>query len=137
MKDNGVLPMVFGCIFLFWLFSSPVEKKSEPVQPTDGLIEQVQSVSDSMEHSMSKEPEQEQLAIEERKPEILIFVSKTCPPCEKWKRVEMQKFIDAGWKVGIVEVHRFSITPTFEITASETVTHQGYLTFEQAKGKLK
>ncbi len=137
MKDNGVLPMVFGCIFLFWLFSSPVEKKSEPVQPTDGLIEQIQSVSDSMEDSMSQEQEQEQPAIEERKPEILIFVSKTCPPCEKWKRVEMQKFIDAGWSVGIVEVHRFTITPTFEITGSETVTHQGYLTFEQAKGKLK
>lgn len=127
--------MVLGCIFLFWLFSSPVEKKQEPVQSTDGLIEHVQSVSESMEDSMSQE--QEQPAVKERKPEILIFVGKTCPPCEKWKRAEMQKFIDAGWSVGIVEVHRFTITPTFEITGSETVTHQGYLTFEQAKGKLK
>ena len=86
---------------------------------------------------MSQDAKHEQPAIEERKPEILMFVGKTCPPCEKWKRVEMQKFIDAGWKVGIVEVHRFSITPTFEIIGLETVTHQGYLTFEQAKGKLK
>ena len=129
--------MVFGCIFLFWLFSSPAKQQPDAIQRTDGLIEHVQSISDSMEDTMSQELEQEQPAIEKLKPEILIFVGKTCPPCEKWKRVEMQKFIDAGWSVGIVEVHRFTITPTFEFTGSETVTHQGYLTFEQAKGKLK
>ena len=74
---------------------------------------------------------------ENAKPEILMFTGRNCPPCEKWKRTEMQQFIDSGWSVGIVEVHRFTITPTFEITKTETVTHQGYLTFKQAEGMLK
>lgn len=72
------------------------------------------------------------------KPEILIFVSKTCPPCERWKRCEMQKFLDAGWSVGIIEVHRFPITPRYEINANgKQVDHVGYLTFEQAKELAK
>ena len=134
MNDKQGAVLMAAVLFVLWLLFSPVKQDQVPMQPTDGLIEQVEVASDSLNNV-----DQDTAPIEqpEKKPEILIFVSKTCPPCEKWKRVEMQKFIDAGWSVGIVEVHRFSITPTFEITGSETVTHQGYLTFEQAKGKLK
>ena len=72
------------------------------------------------------------------KPEILIFVSKTCPPCEKWKRCEMQRFLDAGWSVGIIEVHRYPITPRYEINANgKQVDHVGYITLEQAKELAK
>jgi len=75
---------------------------------------------------------------EKTKREILIFVSANCPPCEKWKRCEMQKFLDAGWQVGIVEDHPFPITPRFEVSkGSERKEHVGYLTFEQAKGLVK
>jgi hypothetical protein len=67
------------------------------------------------------------------KREILIFVSKNCPPCEKWKRCEMQRFMDAGWAVGIVEVHSYQITPTFEIESGDKkVILKGYTTLEQA-----
>jgi hypothetical protein len=70
---------------------------------------------------------------EKTKREILIFVSKNCPPCEKWKRCEMQRFMDAGWAVGIVEVHSYGLTPTFEIESGDKkATVKGYTTLEQA-----
>jgi hypothetical protein len=70
---------------------------------------------------------------EKTKREVLIFVSKNCPPCEKWKRCEMQRFMDAGWAVGIVEVHSYGLTPTFEIESGEKkATIKGYTTLEQA-----
>jgi hypothetical protein len=70
---------------------------------------------------------------EKTKREVLIFVSKNCPPCEKWKRCEMNRFLDAGWAVGIVEVHSYGITPTFEIESGEKkATIKGYTTLEQA-----
>jgi hypothetical protein len=70
---------------------------------------------------------------EKTKREVLIFVSKNCPPCDKWKRCEMNRFLDAGWAVGIVEVHSYGITPTFEIESGEKkATIKGYTTLEQA-----
>ena len=70
---------------------------------------------------------------EKTKREILIFVSKNCPPCEKWKRCEMQRFMDAGWAVGIVESHSYGLTPTFEIESGDRkATLKGYTTLEQA-----
>ena len=70
---------------------------------------------------------------EKIKREILVFVSANCPPCEKWKRCEMNRFLDAGWAVGIVEVHSYQITPTFEIESGDKkTTRTGYTTLEQA-----
>jgi hypothetical protein len=70
---------------------------------------------------------------EKTKREILVFVSANCPPCEKWKRCEMQRFMDAGWAVGIVEVHSYGLTPTFEIESGDKkATRTGYTTLEQA-----
>jgi hypothetical protein len=70
---------------------------------------------------------------EKTKREILVFVSANCPPCDKWKRCEMQRFMDAGWSVGIVEVHSYGLTPTFEIESGDKkATIKGYATLEQA-----
>lgn len=70
---------------------------------------------------------------EKTKREVLIFVSANCPPCEKWKRCEMQRFMDAGWSVGIVDQHSYGITPTFEIESGDKkATLTGYTTLEQA-----
>jgi protein-disulfide isomerase len=75
---------------------------------------------------------------EKTKREILIFVSANCPPCEKWKRCEMQRFMDAGWAVGIVEVHSYGLTPTFEIESGEKkATIKGYTTLEQAAEAMR
>jgi hypothetical protein len=75
---------------------------------------------------------------EKIKREILIFVSANCPPCEKWKRCEMQRFMDAGWAVGIVEVHSYGLTPTFEVESGDKkATIKGYTTLEQAAEALR
>jgi len=75
---------------------------------------------------------------EKTKREVLIFVSKNCPPCEKWKRCEMNRFLDAGWAVGIVEVHSYGLTPTFEIESGDKkATIKGYTTLEQASEAVR
>ncbi len=75
---------------------------------------------------------------EKTKREILIFVSKNCPPCDKWKRCEMNRFLDAGWAVGIVEVHSYGLTPTFEVESDDKkATLTGYTTLEQAAEALR
>jgi hypothetical protein len=144
--SNGEKRMfaVIGFCFFSWFFGS--NPKPDPTQcdiPSSDLIQQVATVRESL----TVQPQ----AIEDPKPvpspsdkhektkrEIMIFVSANCPPCEKWKRCEMQKFLDAGWQVGIVEDHPFPVTPRFEVSkGSERKDHVGYLTFEQAKGLVK
>jgi hypothetical protein len=144
--SNGEKRMfaVIGFCFFSWFFGS--NPKPDPTQcdiPSSDLIQQVATVRESL----TVQPQ----AIEDPKPvpspsdkhektkrEILIFVSANCPPCEKWKRCEMQKFLDAGWQVGIVEDHPFPVTPRFEVSkGSERKYHVVYLTFEQAKGLVK
>jgi len=93
----------------------PTIKQSLPVQPVDP------------QPSPSDKPH------EKTKREILVFVSANCPPCDRWKRCEMQRFMDAGWSVGIVEQHSYGLTPTFEIeSGGKKVTIKGYTTLEQA-----
>ena len=93
----------------------PTVKQSLPVQPIDPMP------------SPSDKPH------EKTKREILVFVSNNCPPCEKWKRCEMNRFLDAGWAVGIVEIHSYGLTPTFEIESGDKkATRTGYTTLEQA-----
>lgn len=93
----------------------PTVEQSLPVQPIDPMP------------SPSDKPH------EKTKREVLIFVSRNCPPCEKWKRCEMNRFLDAGWAVGIVEVHSYGLTPTFEIQSGDNkATRTGYTTLEQA-----
>jgi hypothetical protein len=105
------------------------------------LIQQVATVRESLTVQPAPVDDPKPIPSPSDKPlklEVLVFVSKNCPPCEKWKRCEMQKFLDAGWQVGIVEDHPFPVTPRFEVSkGSERKDHVGYLTFEQAKGLVK
>ena len=136
--------MVLGLFSLLWLFSE-APKKVDPI-PVDGLIEVVATVKESLtvepeptsKQSLQVQPVDPQPSPsdkphEKTKREILIFVSKNCPPCEKWKRCEMQRFMNAGWAVGIVDQHSYGITPTFEIESGDKkATIKGYTTLEQA-----
>jgi hypothetical protein len=98
------------------------------------LIEEVATVKESFTvEPIDPQPSPSDKPHEKTKREILIFVSKNCPPCEKWKRCEMQRFMDAGWAVGIVEVHSYGLTPTFEVESGDKkTTIKGYTTLEQA-----
>ena len=143
-----------SCLVVFCLFWWAFQEKPDPTQcdlPNPELIEQVATVKESF--TVEDEPTVKQSSTvqpvdpqpspsdkphEKTKREILIFVSANCPPCEKWKRCEMQRFMDAGWSVGIVEVHSYGLTPTFEIESDDKkATIKGYTTLEQAAEALR
>lgn len=144
---------LIGCCLFFWLFGS--SPKPDPTQcdiPTSSseLIAAVDSMrtptkthksSDVHETDFASiQPSPSDRAHEKIKREILVFVSKNCPPCERWKREQMQRFLDAGWSVGIVEAgqHSKPITPSYELSQDgKTVESVGYMTLEQAAEKLR
>jgi len=145
--EKGMFAVIGLCVFSWFFGSSP---KPDPTQcdiPSSDLIERLKISYDL--YQAKKKIDQLEKKIEDPKPipspsdklskvEVLVFVSKNCPPCERWKRCEMQKFLDAGWQVGIVEDHPFPVTPRFEVSkGSDRKDHVGYLTFEQAKGLVK
>jgi hypothetical protein len=139
--EKGMFAVIGLCLFSWFFGSSP---KPDPTQcdiPSSDIAGQVATVRESLTVQPVPVDEPKPIPSPSDKPlklEVLVFVSKNCPPCEKWKRCEMQKFLDAGWQVGIVEDHPFPITPRFEVSkGSERKDHVGYLTFEQAKGLVK
>lgn len=144
MSDDKGGSLVFILLLLvcgaLWM-NQPSVPKLDFTQPVDGLIEQVASVEDSLQHipdvgemvdpSPSDKPKPS-------KPEIIIFTSKSCPPCERWKRCEAPKFEANGWKVAYCEDHNYGLTPTFLITENgRTIERVGYFTFEQLQEVLK
>jgi hypothetical protein len=139
--EKGMFAVIGLCLFSWFFGSSP---KPDPTQcdiPSSDLAQQVATVRESLTVQPAPIEDPKPIPSPSDKPlkiEILVFVSKNCPPCEKWKRCEMQKFLDAGWSVGIVEDHPFPVTPRFEVSRnSERKEHVGYLSFEQAKGLVK
>ncbi len=135
-----MVAMLFG---LFWLCSEPAKKPTQcDLLDSKPLIEEVAKVefiAPPKESDPRPSPQPSPSDKHEKtKREILIFVSKNCPPCEKWKRCEMQRFMDAGWAVGIVEVHSYGLTPTFEIESDgKKATIKGYTTLEQASEAVR
>jgi hypothetical protein len=142
--EKGMFAVIGLCLFSWFFGSSP---KPDPTQcdiPSIDLVEQVATVRDSLTVQPAPIEDPKPIPSPSDKPskiEILVFVApkgQKCEPCERWKRCEMQKFLDAGWSVGIVEDHPFPVTPRFEVSkGSERKEHVGYLTFEQAKGLVK
>ena len=134
---------------LLWT-NQPSTPKPDFTQPVDGLIEQVASVEDSLSHSVDANKMADHIPDvtkmvdpspsdkPKQKPEIIIFTSASCPPCERWKRCEAPKFEANGWKVAYCEDHPYPRTPTFLITENgRTVEKVGYFTFEELREVLK
>ena len=134
--------MILGCLFLAWFFSS---SKPDPVsiEPTDGLVEQVEVVKDSLTTEPIENLEKfdhiggATKKVEDKK-EIVIFTRANCPPCDKWKKIEQPKFERAGWKVAYCSDHSYGLTPTFIIESKgKQVEHRGYLAFDKIDEVLK
>jgi hypothetical protein len=153
MSDEKGGSIVFILIVLvcglLWT-NQPSAPKSDFTQPVDGLIEQVASVEDSLSHSVDANKMADHIPDvtkmvdpspsdkPKQKPEIIIFTSSSCPPCERWKRCEAPKFESNGWKVAYCEDHPYPRTPTFLLTENgRTVEKVGYLTFEELREVLK
>lgn len=134
--------MILACLFLAWLFL-PTKPDPVSIQPTDGLVEQVAVVKDSL----TTEPIENLDELDhigdatkkvEAKKEIVIFTRANCPPCDRWKKIEQPKFERAGWKVAYCEQHNYGLTPTFLIDANgRQVEHRGFLTFDKIDEVVK
>jgi hypothetical protein len=152
-KGSPILLILAALCFVYWAsFPTPPDPTQCDLLDTTPLIETMREASKTLESSRVPEADFGNMPNhigdankkvdpspspsdkhEKTKREILVFVSANCPPCEKWKRCEMQRFMDAGWSVGIVEVHSYGLTPTFELKSGDKkATLTGYATLEQA-----
>jgi hypothetical protein len=166
MNEKGVAIVIGTCLVLVWLFGGTPAKKVEPI-PVDGLIESVASVRELTTllpgkmglilHSVETENHSPGVSKtvsnssetpnsspspsdrhEKAKREIIIFTSKNCPPCDRWKRCEQAKFEADGWTVAYCEDHNYPLTPHFLIESSNKQTeHRGYLPFERIDEVVK
>lgn len=149
MNEKGVAIVIGTCLVLVWLFGGQPAKKVEPI-PVGGLIEVMQRASETLEIQHGHEtdfasidhiPDATKMVDpqpspsdrhEKAKREIIIFTSKNCPPCDRWKRCEQAKFEADGWTVAYCEDHNYPLTPHFLIESSNKQTeHRGYLPFER------
>ena len=137
--------MILACLFLAWLFTS---SKPEPVsiQPTDGLVDQVATVKNSLtvqdapvvKQSLTPDHIGDDTKMVEAKKEIVIFTRANCPPCDRWKKIEQPKFERDGWRVAYCDQHNYGLTPTFIIEAGgKQVEHRGYLAFDKISEVVK
>jgi hypothetical protein len=138
-EKGGPVIMVALLLGLFWFCSEP---QKDPTQcdllDSKPLIEEVAKVEFV---ATPKEPDPmpspSDKPHEAVKREILVFLApkdQKCEPCDRWKRCEMQRFIDAKWDVAIFdEPHNYGRTPTFEVKSGDKkATLTGYTTLEQA-----
>ena len=156
MSDEKGGSIVFILIVLvcgiLWT-NQPSTPKADFTQPVDGLIGQVATVKDfaaiadhhetdfaMIDHipDVGKMVDPSPSDKPKAKPEIIIFTSSSCPPCERWKRCEAPKFEANGWKVAYCEDHPYPRTPTFLITENgRTIEKVGYFTFEDLRKVLQ
>lgn len=125
--------LVFVGLFLAWLI---LPTKPDPVStlPTDGLVEQVQSVEESftIDHIGNATKKVE------AKKEIVIFSIDGCKPCKDWVAIEQPKFQKAGWKVVKSDDPMTGPWPHFMIeTSGKKIEYRSYLLFDKIDEVLK
>jgi hypothetical protein len=148
MSEKGGPVIMVALLFgLFWLCSEPAKDPTQcDLLDTTPLIEEVAKVEFI---APPKEPDPQPSPQpspsdkhEATKREILVFLApkdQKCEPCDRWKRCEMQRFMDAKWEVAIFdEPHSYGRTPTFELKSGDKkATLTGYTTLEQAAEALR
>jgi hypothetical protein len=136
-KGGPVIMVAMLCV-LFWLCSEPAKEPTQCDLPdSSALIEEVATVKESFTVQPVDPQPSPSDKHEATKREILVFLApkdQKCEPCDRWKRCEMQRFMDAKWEVAIFdEPHSYGRTPTFEIKSGDKkATLTGYTTLEQA-----
>jgi hypothetical protein len=132
-KGGSVVVFLVALICVAFWNNQPTQPKVEPSPMPSDLIEQVASMNHFPDVTKIDEPKPVPSPSDKpSKPEIIIFTSASCPPCERWKKCEASKFEANGWKVAYCEQHEYPRTPTFLLTKDgKTVERVGYFTFEQ------
>jgi hypothetical protein len=146
-EKGGPLIMVAMLCLLFWVCSEPAKDPTQCDLPdSSALIEEVATVKESFTVQPNHIVDADKMVDpqpspsdkhEKTKREILVFLApkdQKCEPCDRWKRCEMQRFMDSGWEVAIFDQpHNYGRTPTFEIESGDKkATLTGYTTLEQA-----
>jgi len=101
-----------------------------------GLIDDVASVKNTFETVVDEPKPIPSPSDKPAAKEIIIYMGVNCPPCDRWKKCEMSRFKEAGWKVAICDPsqHDYSRTPTFSITIDgKTFEKTGYISLEQVQ----
>ncbi len=130
-----MVALLFG---LFWLCSEPAKDPTQcDLMDTSPLIEEVATAKESFTVQPVDPQPSPSDKHEATKREILVFLApkdQKCEPCDRWKRCEMQRFMDAKWEVAIFDgPHNYGRTPTFELKSGDKkATLTGYTTLEQA-----
>jgi hypothetical protein len=164
MSEKGGPVIMVALLFgLFWLCSEPAKDPTQCDLPdSSALIETMREASKTLESRdhhetdfatmpdhipgatkmVDPQPSPSDKPHEAVKREILVFLApkdQKCEPCDRWKRCEMQRFMDAKWEVAIFdEPHSYGLTPTFEINSDgKAVTIKGYTTLEQASEAVR
>jgi hypothetical protein len=152
-ETGGPVIMVAMLCLLFWLCSEPAKDPTQcDLLDTTPLIEEVATVKESLtvqaDHiadankMVDPMPSPSDKPHEAVKREILVFLApkdQKCEPCDRWKRCEMQRFMDAKWEVAIFDQpHSYGRTPTFELKSGDKkATLTGYATLEQASEAVR
>jgi hypothetical protein len=159
MNEKGGPVIMVALLFgLFWLCSEPAKEPTQcDLLDSKPLIESMREARKTLESSnaheadfatmpdhipdatkmMDPQPSPSDKPHEAAKREILVFLApkdQKCEPCDRWKRCEMQRFMDAKWEVAIFDgPHNYGRTPTFELKSGDKkATLTGYTTLEQA-----
>ncbi len=134
--------LVFVGLFLAWLIL-PTKPEPVSIQPTDGLVEQVAVVKDSLTTEPIENLEEFDHSVDatkkvEAKKEIVIFSIDGCKPCKDWVTIEQPKFQKAGWKVVKSDDPMTGPWPHFMIEASgKKIEYRSYLLFDKIDEVVK
>jgi hypothetical protein len=149
MNEKGGPVIMVALLFgLFWLCSEPAKEPTQcDLLDSKPLIEEVAKVEFAAtpkepDPQPSPQPSPSDKPHEKTKREILVFLApkdQKCEPCDRWKRCEMQRFMDAKWEVAIFDgPHNYGQTPTFELKSGDKkATLTGYATLEQASEAVR
>ena len=136
-----ILAILFG---LLWFFCQSEKVPSfDPIPDiSSDLMDDLDKIQDALKQPEEcKHPQQpnDQEPVKKEIREIIMFSSKSCPPCKRWWDVEREAFERRGYTVAVCYDHQYARTPTFAITdGSKSIEIVGYMTPEQlAKGLAK
>ena len=134
--------LIFVGLFLAWIIL-PTKPEPVSIQPTDGLVEQVAVVKDSLTTEPIENFEKldhigGDTKMVEAKKEIVIFSIEGCKPCKDWVAIEQPKFQKAGWKVVKSDDPMTGPWPHFMIeTNGKKIEYRSYLLFDKIDEVVK